>query len=89
MYPESRRFGGSRQSRTFVNIDPPPSARKGRTRSANVCLRFLEALMRFANRRPFDNFSVTLNVSRMTNRVLNHVTRESQVLNLQAQHLNL
>lgn len=58
MYPESRRFGGSRQSRTFVNIDPPPSARKGHTRSVNVCLRFLEALMRFANRRLFDNYTL-------------------------------
>lgn len=25
-YPDSRRFGGSRQSWTFVNIDPPPIA---------------------------------------------------------------
>lgn len=31
-YPESRRFGGSRQSRTFVNIDPHLFAREGRTR---------------------------------------------------------
>jgi len=75
-YPNSRHFGGSRQSRTFVNIDPPPFEREGRTRSANVCLRFLEVLMRCANKRPFVNyiyFSIVLDVSHMTKRILNHV----------------
>lgn len=36
---------------------PLPSHAGGHTRSANVCLRFLETLMRFANRRPFENFT--------------------------------
>lgn len=63
MYPKSRRFEGSRQPRTFVNIDPPLFTRGGGgrdvlTRSTNVCLRFLEALMRFANRRPFASYTL-------------------------------